>query len=173
MSLEGKEIAILLEDYYEDPEFWYPYYRLQEEGASVTAVAPLIREYKSKFGFPAEAKLVAKDARADQFDAVVVPGGWAPDFMRRSIDLLSFLKECYLRKIIVAGICHGPWALISIGALKGRKATCFPAIIDDLVNSGAEYVDEPVVRDGHVITSRKPDDLPFFCKEIIKALKEK
>ncbi len=199
MSLEGKNIAIIVEDLYEDPEFWYPFYRFQEEGATVTAVAPQVKEYKSKHDYavkpylepkvtktkagefdwnwlnPSTVKdfVAAKDAKAKDFDAVIVPGGWAPDKMRRSPDLIAFLEECYNQKIIFAAICHGPWMLCSIkDSLKGRKATCMPAMLDDLVNAGAEFINEPVVRDDHVITSRVPNDLPNFCKEIIKALNE-
>ncbi len=199
MSLEGKNIAIILEDLHEDPEFWYPYFRFQEEGATVTAVAPEVKEYKSKHNYavkpypgpkitkhkkwefdwnwlnPSTIKhfVAAKDAKAKDFDAVVVPGGWSPDKMRRSPELMSFLAECYQQKVITAAICHGPWMLCSIeGALRGRKATCMPAMLDDLVNAGAEFIDEPVVRDEHVITSRVPNDLPQFCKEIIEALKK-
>ncbi len=170
MSLEGKNIALLLEELYEDPEFWYPYYRFLEAGAGVTVIAPEKKEYKSKHGYPAKADLAAAYARADNFDAVIIPGGYSPDHMRRSKELVAFLQEAYDRGKIIAAICHGPWMLASIGAVKGRKVTAFFSIKDDLVNAGAEFIDEEMVRDGNIITSRTPRDLPAFCREIIKAL---
>ncbi len=170
MSLAGKKVAVLLEALYEDPEFWYPYLRFQEAGARVTVIAPKVKEYKSKHGYPATAELAAADANADEFDAVIIPGGYSPDHMRRSKELVSLLKEAYEKGKIIAAICHGPWMLASVGAVKGRKVTAFFSIKDDLVNAGAEFVDEEVVRDGNIITSRTPKDLPAFCREIIKAL---
>jgi len=170
MSLKGKSVAVLLEELYEDPEFWYPYYRFKEAGAKVTAIAPKIKTYKSKHGFPATADLAAGDAEAGAFDAVIIPGGFSPDHMRRSKEMVAFLKEAYEQGKIIAAICHGPWMLTSIGAVEGRKATAFFSIEDDLVNAGALFVDEEVVRDGNIITSRTPKDLPAFCREIIAAL---
>lgn len=172
MSLQGKKVAILLENVYEDPEFWYPYYRLIEAGAEVTIIAPEVGEYKSKYGYPARSDLAASDAKAGQYDAVIVPGGFSPDYMRRSAAMVKFLKEAYTLGKIVAAICHGPWMLVSIDALRDRKATSYFSIKDDLVNAGAIYVDESVVRDGNIITSRRPSDLPDFCREIISALKD-
>ncbi len=171
MSLEGKQIAILLENQYEDPEFWYPYYRFLEAGAGVAVVAPEAREYKSKYGYPATAQVAAAEARAEDYDAVIIPGGYSPDHMRRSPELVRFVREAHALNKIVAAICHGPWMLASAGALKGRRATAFFSIQDDLVNAGADFVDEAFVRDGNVITSRVPADLPHFCREIIQALK--
>ncbi len=170
MGLDGKHIAVLLEELYEDPEFWYPYYRFQEAGAKVTTVAPKIKQYKSKHGYPATADIAASDVKAENFDAVIIPGGYSPDHMRRSRDLVAFLKEAFGQGKIIAAICHGPWMLASVGAAKGRKVTAFFSIKDDLVNAGAEFVDEEVVRDGKIITSRTPADLPAFCREIIDAL---
>ncbi len=170
MELEGKQIAILLEQLYEDPEFWYPYYRFLEAGAKVTVVAPEAREYKSKHGYPARADLAAAEAKAAEYDAVIIPGGFSPDHMRRSKELVSFLKQTFEQGKVIGAICHGPWMLASIGAAKNRKMTAFFSIKDDLVNAGAQFVDEEVVRDGNVITSRTPADLPAFCKEIIVAL---
>ncbi len=170
MGLDGKHIAVLLEELYEDPEFWYPYYRFQEAGAKVTVVAPKIKEYKSKHGYPATADIAASDVKAEDFDAVIIPGGYSPDHMRRSRDLVAFLKEAFGQGKIIAAICHGPWMLASVGAAKGRKVTAFFSIKDDLVNAGAEFVDEEVVRDGNIITSRTPADLPAFCREITNAL---
>lgn len=170
MLLEGKSVAILLEEIYEDPEFWYPYYRFLEAGAKVTVIAPEIKEYKSKYGYPATADLAAKDAKAADYDAVIIPGGYSPDHMRRSKELVGFLKEAYELDKVIAAICHGPWMLASVGATRGKKLTAFFSIKDDLVNAGAEYVDAEVVRDGKIITSRTPKDLPAFCRKIIAAL---
>ena len=170
MSLTGKNVAILLEQVYEDPEFWYPYYRFKEAGAKVTVIAPEIKDYKSKHGYPARADLAAADAKAGDYDAVIVPGGFSPDYMRRSPGMVNFLKQAYEQGSIVAAICHGPWMLASIGAADGKKMTAFFSIMDDIVNAGAIFVDDEVVRDGNVITSRTPEDLPAFCREIINAL---
>jgi protease I len=172
MKLQGKKVAIFLENIYEDPEFWYPYYRLKEAGAEVTIIAPEVGEYKSKYGYPAQSDLAARDAQAGQFDAVVVPGGFSPDYMRRSAEMVGFLKKAYNMGKIIAAICHGPWMLVSIDALKGRKATSYFSIKDDMVNAGAIYIDQPVVHDGNIITSRKPADLPDFCRAIINAIKD-
>ncbi len=170
MGLEGKRIAIFLEQIYEDPEFWYPYYRFLEAGAEVTVIAPEVKVYQSKHGYPAKADLAAADAKAGDYDAVIIPGGYSPDHMRRSKAMVDLLQQAYDQGKIVASICHGPWMLASVGAVKGKKVTSFFSIKDDLVNAGADYVDREVVRDGNVITSRTPADLPAFCKEIIAAL---
>jgi len=170
MGLEGKHVAILLEKMYEDPEFWYPYYRFQEAGAWVTAVAPEAGQYPSKYGYPARAELAAAEARASDYDAVIVPGGYSPDHMRRSPALVDFLRQAFKEGKVIAAICHGPWMLASIGAVGGRRVTGFYSIKDDLVNAGGEFVDREVVSDGNIITSRTPVDLPAFCREIIAAL---
>ena len=170
--MKGKRIAILLESIYEDAEFWYPYYRLKEAGAQVDAVAPEKKKYFGKYGYPAAADLSAKEADAAKYDGVIIPGGYAPDHMRRHPEMISFLKEIFDNGKVVAAICHGPWMLVSVDALKGRTVTGFFAIKDDITNAGAEFVDRNVVRDGNVITSRKPSDLPDFSKEILNALSE-
>jgi protease I len=173
MNLEGKRVAILLEQQYQELEVWYPYYRLKEAGCKVTLVAPEAGQtYPSKLGYPAKSDKSAKDVSADDFDALVIPGGFAPDFIRRSeamIRLTSMLAE---QGKPIAAICHGPWVLCSTQALKNRKATCFFAIKDDVSNAGAKYVDAEVIRDGNIITSRKPDDLPAFMQALLQALKE-
>ena len=171
MELKGKRIAILLEQIYEDPEFWYPYYRFLEAGAEVVVVAPEVKEYKSKYGYPAKADIAAGDADPCTFNAVIIPGGFSPDHMRRSKDMVNFLKAAYEKGILIAAICHGPWMLASVGAVKGREVTSYFSIKDDLVNAGGRYVDRDVVRDGNIITSRTPKDLPSFCREIIASLK--
>jgi len=173
MKLKGKRIAILAEDIYEDLELWYPLLRMKEEGAEVKVIGTgSANQYTGKHGLPVQVDLSADQVRADDFDAVIVPGGYAPDRMRRYESLLRFVREAFEKGKVVASICHGPWVLVSAGILKGRTATCFFAIKDDVINAGAKYVDQEVVRDGNLITSRMPADLPAFCREIIKALSE-
>ncbi|MEW6488257.1 MAG: type 1 glutamine amidotransferase domain-containing protein [Thermodesulfobacteriota bacterium] len=170
MRLKGRKVALFLENLYEDQEFWYPYQRLREEGAEVTAIAPRADTYHSKHGMPAKADLAVDKAKVGHFDALVIPGGYAPDHMRRVPAMVAFVREMHDQGKVVAAICHAGWMLASAGILKGRKVTSFFAIKDDLVNAGAEWVDQEVVRDGNLITSRKPDDLPAFCRTLIEAL---
>ncbi len=126
--------------------------------------------YKSKLGYPVEVDTVAGQLRGQDADAVIIPGGYAPDLMRRYPDMVRIVREAYGGEKVVAAICHAAWMLVSADILKGKRATCFFAVKDDLVNAGATYVDEEVVVDGRLITSRNPDDLPAFCREIIQAL---
>jgi protease I len=171
-ELKGKRIAILVEQQYQEMEVWYPLYRLKEAGAQITIVGPEAgKTYPSKLGYPAKSDKAAEDVRADDFDAVVIPGGFAPDFIRRTPAMIKLVSDMSDKGKLLAAICHGPWVLCSTKALKGKKATSFFAIKDDVINAGANYVDEEVVRDGNVITSRKPDDLPAFTKAIIAALR--
>jgi protease I len=158
MTHAGKRIAVLVEQKYEELELWYPVYRFREAGAAVTLVGPEGgKSYPSKLGYPAKADAAAADVRADQFDAVIIPGGFCPDYIRRSHAMLKLVRDAHAQKKILAAICHGPWVLCSTDALRGgRKATGFYAIMDDVVNAGATWVDAEVVVDGHVITSRKP-----------------
>ena len=165
-----KEIAVLVEDHYQVLEVWYPYLRLREEGFQTVFVGTGKKEYKSKEGYPAEEELSIKGARTDDFDAVVIPGGYAPDILRRYEEVNKFVKEMFEKGKVVASICHGGWVLVSAGVLKGKKATSFSAIKDDMINAGAKFFDLEVVVDGNLITSRKPEDLPAFCREIIKKL---
>jgi len=172
MSLKGKRIAILAEDMYEDLELWYPYYRLVEEGAEVKIIGPEAMEYQSKHGYPVQADLSADKAKVDNFDGVVVPGGFAPDRLRRYPAILNLVQGVFEKGGIVASICHGAWVLISAGIMKGKRATCVSAIKDDLINAGAIYLDQEVVIDGNLITSRTPRDLPAYLPAIIAALKK-
>jgi protease I len=166
-----KKVAVLLEDYYQVLEVWYPYLRLREEGMQTVFVGTGKGQYKSKEGYPAEEELPIKKAKASDFDAVVVPGGYAPDILRRYAEINNFVKDMFDQGKVVAAICHAGWVLVSAGILKGKKATCFSAIKDDVINAGAEYIDQEVVVDGNLITSRNPYDLPAFCREIVKKLK--
>jgi protease I len=168
--LKGKRVALLVANLYEDTELWVPYYRLIEEGAQVDIVAARKGTYTSKHGYRAEAKVEAKQARAEDYDAVVIPGGYAPDHMRRTAELVSFVRSVHEAGKVVAAICHAGWVLISAGILKGKTVTSFFAIKDDMVNAGALWVDKEVVVDGNLITSRVPSDLPAFCRELVRAL---
>ena len=171
MKLTGKRVAVLIEQQYQELEVWYPVYRLKEAGCEVVLVGPKAGEtYPSKLGYPAKADASAADASADRFDAVVIPGGFAPDYIRRSEPMLKLVRDMFARGKPVGAICHGPWVLCSTEALKGRTATCFHSIKDDVRNAGATYVDKEVVVDGNVITSRKPDDLPAFVVAVMKAV---
>ncbi len=170
MNLRGKKVAVLVADMYQELEFWYPYLRLKEAGATVVAVGPEAKVYESKLGYPAQAELGAKDVRVEDFDAVVIPGGYAPDYLRRSRELVEFVRGMAQAGKPVAAICHGGWMLCSARVVKGRRVTSVSAIRDDLENAGASWVDEPVVVDGNLITSRVPADLPVFMQAILTAL---
>ena len=171
MSLHGKRVAILAENLYQEMELWVPYYRLKEEGAEVKVVgAGGAKSFASKHGYPVSVDVQAEAVSAVEFDAVVVPGGYAPDMMRRHEAMVRLVREAAQHGKVVAAICHAGWMLVSAGVIKGRKVTSFFSIKDDMVNAGGQWVDQEVVVDGTLITSRKPDDLPAFCREIVKAL---
>ena len=171
MSLSGKRVMILVERDYQDLEVWYPLLRLREEGAEIVPVGSgSSNHYTGKFGYPIDVAAGAQEVNVDDFDAVVIPGGWAPDYLRRYPAVVELVKRAFEKGKIIASICHGGSLLVSAGIARGKRLTSFMAIRDDLVAAGADYVDEEVVRDGNLITSRKPEDLPAFCKEIIAAL---
>ena len=166
-----KKTAIMIDEMYQVLEVWYPYYRLLEAGVDVDFVATEAKkEYHSKEGYPCVSTISAKEAKVDDYDCMIVPGGFAPDFMRRSADVIKFANDMVKTNKIIAAICHGGWLLCSTNIYKAKKATCFMAIKDDIVNAGADYVDAECVVDGNLITSRKPDDLPSFCCAILEAL---
>ena len=172
MRLQGKEIAILVGPGYEDLEFWVPLMRLQEEGAEVTVVGIRAHEsYVSKSGgLKATAQVGAGEVTADQFDGVIVPGGWAPDKLRRYEGVCALVREAYEQGKVVASICHGGLVLISAGIMRARRATGSLGIKDDLVNAGATWVDEPAFRDGNLVWGRVVADIPAFCRELVSAL---
>jgi protease I len=171
MKLKGKRVAILVENLYQDQEVWYPFYRLKEEGAEVVVVGSgSAQTYTSKFGYPIDADQAAGEVSAGEFDAVVIPGGYAPDIMRRYPDMVKLVREAVLAGKVVAAICHAGWMLASAKVLQGRTVTCFFAIKDDLEHAGATVIDAEVAEDGNLITSRKPEDLPAFLRAIIAAL---
>jgi len=171
MDLAGKKIAVLVADQYQELEVWYPLLRFREDGAETLAVgAEEGKTYASKKGYPVVADKSVGDVSAADIDAVVIPGGWAPDFLRQDPRMVALVRETHKAGKVVASICHGGWLLCSAGIVEGRKATCFTAIKDDMIHAGAQYVDEEVAIDGNLITSRKPTDLPAFCRQIAMAL---
>jgi protease I len=173
MELKGKRVAVLAEDMYQEMELWYPLLRLREAGAETFVVGSGSADtYKSKLGYPVNVDMVADQVSAADVDAVIIPGGYSPDMMRRYPAMIDLVRDTFAQGKVVAAICHAGWMLVSADVLRGKKATCFFAIKDDLVNAGAEYVDAEVVRDGNLITSRVPSDLPAFCRTIIEALGE-
>jgi deglycase len=173
MRLKGKKAAILVEEIYNEFELWIPYYRLKEEGVEVTIVGTgTATVYHGKHGIPAAIDRDASQVGAADFDAVVIPGGYAPDKMRLSKDMVKLVKDLFDQGKVVASICHGGWMLASADVLRGKKATSYVSIRDDMVNAGAEWEDSELVRDGNLITSRKPDDLPAFCRTIVRAMEE-
>ena len=171
MNLKGKRIAILAENQYEDMELWVPYYRMKEEGADVKVVgAGGDRSYTSKHGYPVAVDVQADAVTAVEFDALIVPGGYAPDRMRRHEAMVKLVRDAAQQGKVVAAICHAGWMLASADVVEGKQVTSFFSIKDDLVNAGGQWSDREVVVDGNLITSRKPDDLPAFCREIVQAL---
>ena len=171
MEAQGKKVIILVEEMYNDLEFWYPYYRLKEAGAEVVVVGSgSAEQYVGKSGIPCKPDATADEVSAADFDGIVIPGGYAPDHMRRHPSMVKLVKDLFGAGKVVAAICHAGWMLASAEIVKGRTVTSFFAIKDDLVHAGANWVDQEVVVDGNLITSRKPDDLPAFMQAILTAL---
>jgi len=171
MRLKGKRIALLAEDLYQELAVWYPLLRFREEGAEVVVVGSgTAKVHTGKYGYPVGVDKFAHEVEAGQFDAVIIPGGYAPDHMRRHPAMVSLVRDAASQGKIVAAICHGGWMLASAEVIKGKTVTAFFAIKDDLVHAGANFVDLEVAVDGNLITSRKPEDLPAFCRTIIAAL---
>ncbi len=174
MSLAGKNVAVITDSMYEDLEVWYPVIRLREAGAEVKVLGlhESGKVLKSEHGYEVKEDMPISDARAEDFDAIVLPGGMAPDELRRHESVLQFLRDADEKNKLIASICHGPQLLISAGLLKGRKITCVDSIKSDLINAGANYVDQELVRDGNLISSRTPEDLPAFGRELVSALSQ-
>jgi protease I len=172
MELAGKKVIIPVEQMFNDLEFWYPYYRLKEAGAHVTVVGSgSAEQYIGKSGTTIKVDANADQVKVSEFDGIVIPGGYAPDHMRRYPEMIALVKNLFEDRKTVAAICHAGWMLASAKILEGRNVTSFFAIKDDLIHAGANWIDEEVVVDGNLITSRKPDDLPAFMKAVITALK--
>lgn len=164
---------MLIDNGAEDAEFLYPYFRFQEEGYKVEVVGAKANEtYIGKHGVPLKSDLSPDQVKLDEYDAVVIPGGRAPDIMRTNSDLVHIVKDAHAKSKVIAAVCHGPQMLIEANILRSKKATCWKSVATDLKNAGATFIDEPVVVDGNLVTSRMPDDLPQFCKEAIKLLRK-
>ncbi|HMP74092.1 MAG TPA: type 1 glutamine amidotransferase domain-containing protein [Kiritimatiellia bacterium] len=167
-----KKILAFVDDIYEDLELWYPKLRLEEEGWTVTVAGPETnRIYKGKHGYPCQANTDIADAESTDYDALLVPGGFAPDKLRRDANVLRLVREFNQQGKPIAFICHAGWILISADILRGRKATSTVGIKDDMINAGAEWVNEPLVVDRNLISSRTPVDLHLFAKALVDALR--
>ena len=169
MANPEKQVAILVEEQYQVLEVWYPLLRLAEAGIKVKVLGTGTKEiYPSKEGYPVRVDDAVQKVRPQDFAGVIIPGGWAPDFLRRHEAVVNFVKRLYVDGRVVAAICHGGWLLVSADIARGNKVTCFHAIKDDLVAAGGIYSDQEVVVDKNLVTSRKPEDLPRFVGEIIR-----
>ncbi len=164
--------AVSLVDHgFEDLEFWYPVLRLREASLTVDIAAAKIKEeYVGKYGVPVESTISFGELDVQKYDIVLVPGGWAPDKLRRYPQVLDFVYNMNANNKIIGQICHAGWVTISAGILKGRKVTSTPGIKDDMINAGAEWLDEEVVIDGNLVSSRRPADLPIYMHTILQLL---
>ena len=172
MSLQSRTILFFAGPLYEDLELWYPKIRLEEEGARTMVAGTGEKTYQGKRGYPLTVDTSVDQIEADEFDGLVIPGGYAPDIMRRSPKLLQLTREIYQAGKPVAFICHAGWVPISAGIVRGKRGTSVGAIKDDLVNAGMLWEDSPVVVDGNLISSRTPADLGPFCQAIIAGLQQ-
>jgi protease I len=170
MSLQGTTVLFFAAPLYEDLELWYPKIRLEEEGARTVVAGLGERTYQGKRGYPVTVDASVDDVSARDFDGLVIPGGYAPDILRRSARVLQLVRDIHQAGKPVAFICHAGWVPISANILRGKRGTSVGAIKDDLVNAGLLWEDSPVVVDGNLISSRTPADLPMFCKALIRAL---
>lgn len=171
MRLQGKQVLELVHDEFDDLEFWYPYYRLKEEGASITVAGEQAgKTYRGKYGVPAKADISYGDVDPDQYDVLLIPGGWAPDKIRRFPEVLKIVRRMDERNAVIGQICHAGWVLASAGILEGRNVTSTPGIKDDLENAKAIWKNEGVVVDGNLVSSRRPPDLPEYGKALVERI---
>lgn len=165
-----KTLLTFVDDTYEDLELWYPKLRVEEAGYAMRVAGPELRTYAGKHGYPAASDLLIRDARSEDFCGLLIPGGFMPDKLRRDAKVLSLTREFFDQGKLVAFICHGGWIPISAKILKGKRATGSLGIKDDLENAGALWVNEPVVSDGNLISSRTPRDLAPFGRAMVEFL---
>lgn len=171
VSLESKKVIAFVDNEFEDLEHWYPVYRLREAGVHVDLVGPEKgATYHGLYGIKAEADYAYSDINPDDYDGIVIPGGWAPDKIRRDEKALEIVRKLDAKEKPIGHICHAGWVLVSADVLKGHNTTSTPAIKDDVTNAGATWHDEPVVVCGHIISSRRPSDLPDYMREYLKVL---
>lgn len=172
MNLAAAQVAVLAENLYQELELWYPLMRLREEGCNVVVVGPTEQTYASKLGYPVKPDVAIADADPATFDAVVIPGGFAPENMRRHRAMIEFVRKTHDQGSLIAAVCHAGLVLASAGIARDRDLTCVALVKDDVIHAGGKYRDEAVVRDRNLITSRLPSDLHLFCKAIIEYLRE-
>ncbi|WP_163528261.1 type 1 glutamine amidotransferase domain-containing protein [Halobacillus ihumii] len=173
MRLQGKKVIQLVSKDFEDLELWYPLLRLQEEGATVHLVGEKAGEvYPGKYGVPAASDYAFDEIDPANYDGILVPGGWSPDKLRRYDSVLNMVRHMNEHHKPIGEICHAGWVLISAGILEGRQVTSTPGIKDDMINAGATWYDEAVVKDGHIISARRPPDLPPYAKAFADLLAE-
>jgi protease I len=174
LKLQNKKVIQIVSNDFEDLELWYPVLRLREEGAIVHIVGEKAGdEYIGKYGVPIVSEFAFKDIDPKEYDAILVPGGWSPDKLRRYEEVIQMVQSMDDQQKPIGQICHAGWVLISANILKGKRVTSTPGIKDDMMNAGATWLDEAVVVDGHIISSRRPPDLPDYMREFIKVLAEK
>ena len=170
-QLAGAKVLVFVGDIYEDLELWYPKLRLMEAGAEVVVAGPAANtEYAGKHGYPCHSDVAIADIKSADFDGLIAPGGFMPDKLRRDARVLEIVQEFDAAEKLIAAICHGGWIPISAGVYRGVRVTGSPGIKDDLENAGAIWEDKAVVVDRHFVSSRKPDDLPDFCRGILSVL---
>lgn len=171
MELAGKNVLIFVGPAFEDRELFYPHYRFLEAGATVKIAGLGEKTYTGKYGISVTVDGNCEDFVSQKWDAVIVPGGWAPDKIRGNQAALDIVRKASKEGAVIGAICHGPWVLASADVVNGKTVTSYKNISDDLKNAGAKWVDQEVVVDGGLVTSRTPADLPAFCREAIKAMK--
>ena len=168
-----KKVLIIVENEFEDVELLYPFYRFQEAGYHVDVVGPKAKEtYSGKHGIPIASTKAPDDVDLEEYEAIIVPGGRAPDRMRIRSGLVQLVKEANEKGLVIASICHGPQLLIEADIVRGKRLTCYRSVATDVKNAGGKYLDEAVVVDGNLVTSRFPPDLPVWCRETLKLLKK-
>jgi protease I len=172
MRLKGKTVGILVDNGFEDLEFWVPLMRMQEEGATVKVIGTRAGEtYQSKSGgLTAQSEAASSQVSADRLDALLVPGGWAPDKLRRDPAILELVRDLDARGKVMGFICHAGWVAASAGICKGKRVTGTTGIKDDMENAGAIWVDEPAFREENLVWGRVVADIPDFCRELVNAL---
>ncbi len=173
MRLQGKTIGYFVAEEVEDLEFWVPVMRLREEGAKVIVIGLTTETVHGKHGLAMTPDVSIEEApHANELDGLVIPGGWAPDKLRRSAGVLQLIRDIHGQNKIIGTICHGGWVPISAGILKGRKATGSTGIKDDITNAGGIWINEAAFREGNMVWGRVVEDIPDFCRELVAAFAE-